>query len=103
MRSPTSHRSPITGHVLLIGFSGLLATSVCTTCADATPVLPQYRLDAVITPGAPQVEGTLEVTFTNHSAQTLREAVFFLFPNRFAEADPRINVFSRQYFLLAQD
>ena len=60
-------------------------------------LLPQYRLDATVAPGKPQIEGTLEVTFTNLSEGTLQEAVFFLFPNRFSEVDPGVNDLLRQY------
>ena len=58
---------------------------------------PQYRLQATVAPGKPQVEGVVEVGFTNTTARTLQEAVFFLFPNRFSTVDPRINDFYRQY------
>ena len=73
--------------------------------AGAAPVLlrPQYRLDATVAPGKPQIEGTLEVAFTNHSSRTLEEAVFFLFPNRFSEPDPHLNDFYRQYLYPEKD
>jgi hypothetical protein len=65
--------------------------------ATPVPLRPQYRVDATIAPGKPQIEGTVDVAFTNHSSQTLREAVLFLFPNRFTELDPHFNDFYRQY------
>ncbi len=90
----------VPGAAALCGAALLLASP-----AAAAPVLlrPQYRLDATIAPGKPQVEGTLEVAFTNHTPRTLQEAVLFLFPNRFAELDPGINDFSRQYLYPEKD
>jgi len=67
--------------------------------ADAAPVLlrPQYRIDATLAAGKPQIEGTVEIAFTNHSSAVLQEAVLFLFPNRFSAPDPAINDFQRPF------
>ena len=66
--------------------------------AGGAPVLlrPQYRIDAVVQLEAPQVEGTVTVTFTNFSERTLQEAVFLLFANRFSAPDRNLDDFNRQ-------
>jgi hypothetical protein len=73
--------------------------------APAAPVLlrPQYTVQATIAPGAPQIDGTVVVEFTNRSQRTLREAVFFLFPHRFSEPDADINDFNRPYVYPEQE
>ena len=57
------------------------------TPASAAPILlrPQYRVEASLSPAQPQIDGTVEVAFTNLSRRTLQEAVFLLFANRFAD------------------
>ncbi|MEO8603680.1 MAG: hypothetical protein ABI629_13990 [bacterium] len=67
----------------------LLALIGLAAPAAAAPVLlrPQYRVEAALSPAKPQIDGTVEVAFTNLSNRTLEEAVFLLFANRFAEAD----------------
>jgi len=84
--------------------SGALAAAALLPIVLARPALagpfllrPQYRLQATIEPGKPQIDGTLAVTFTNHSPSTLREVVFFLYPNRFSTPDPGVNDFNRPY------
>ena len=81
------------------------AVIVLAEPALADPVLlrPQYRLDATIAPGKPQIEGTLNVAFTNRSERTLHDVVFFLFPNRFSEIDPGVNDLLRQYLYPEKD
>ena len=76
-----------------------VALALWTTTAAAEPVLarPQYRIEATITSGKPQIEGTVEVAFTNRSTRVLHDAVVFLFANRFSAPDPEINDFQRQY------
>jgi hypothetical protein len=64
---------------------------------------PAYRLRASISLTAPQIDGTVEVAFTNTSARTLREAVFFLFPNRFSVPDAGVNDVNRQFIYPEQD
>ena len=71
--------------------------------AAQEPALPHYRVEATIAPGRPQVDGTVEITFTNTGPQTLDEAVLFLFPNRFREPDPDINDFYRQFLYPDRD
>lgn len=63
----------------------------------------QYRLRASIAQTAPHVDGTVEVSFTNTSTQTLHDAVFFLFPNRFSEPDPGVNDFNRPFLYPQED
>ncbi len=60
-------------------------------------VRPHYRIEATIAPGKPQIEGIVEVTFTNTSPAVLHEVVVFLFPNRFSAVDPELNDFTRQF------
>jgi hypothetical protein len=71
--------------------------------AGQQPAHPHYRIEATIAPGRPQVDGTVEITFTNTGPQTLDEAVLFLFPNRFREPDPDINDFYRQFLYPDRD
>ncbi|MDX2171158.1 MAG: hypothetical protein SF182_29080 [Deltaproteobacteria bacterium] len=66
--------------------------------ALAAPVLlrPQYRIEATLAVGEPQIEGTVEVSFTNPTTRTLEEAVFLLFANRFSSEDAdHLNDFTR--------
>ena len=58
---------------------------------------PRYRVRASLHDGAPQVDGTVEVTFTNDSPRPLEEAVIFLFPNRFARPDDAVDDTNRQF------
>ena len=89
----------ISGRGLLAGLTLALACPPLAAAAEvAPPVLrPQYRLAAAINPDKPQVDGVLEVDFTNTTARTLHDAVFFLFPNRFSAVDHGLNDFYRQY------
>ena len=79
---------------LRVGISVLFL--LIAASASAAPVLirPQYRLVAELQPARPQLEGTVEVAFTNHSARPLTEAVFLLFANRFSVADDHLTDFS---------
>src|ERR1700690_3725518 len=81
------------GSGVLPALTAALVCAIASAPAAAAPVLlrPQYRLQATVEPGKPQVEGMLEVAFTNTTPRTLQEAVFFLFPNRFSAVDPDIN------------
>ncbi len=58
---------------------------------------PRYRVRASLHDRAPQVDGTVEVTFTNDSSRPLDEAVIFLFPNRFAQPDDAVDDTNRQF------
>lgn len=73
--------------------------------AAANPVLlrPQYRVRASIGPGTPQIEGTVEIAFTNHSTATLDTVVLWLFANRFSQPDPWMNDFYRPYVYPEKD
>jgi hypothetical protein len=82
----------------------LVALAACALAFTAVPargasvlLRPQYRVAASIGPGTPQIEGTVEVAFTNHSRRTISDVVLWLFPNRFSVEDPWINDFYRQY------
>ncbi len=78
-------------------FALLVIAVLVAAPAGATVLLrPQYRLQATIEPAAPQIDGTVTVSFTNSSPRALEEAVFLLFPNRFSEPDQDLNDFTRQ-------
>jgi hypothetical protein len=64
---------------------------------------PGYRLRATLRPEPPQVDGTIDITFTNRSTRTLTEAVIFLFPNRFATPDDGVNDFNRPFVYPEQE
>ena len=89
--------------------ASLLALFVCFALAlpadAAEQTLPLYRVNAHLSLEEPHVTGTVEVTFTNHSDATLTEAVFLLFPNRFAHPafDRAVNDFNRPYVYPSQD
>jgi hypothetical protein len=68
--------------------------------ADGEPV---YRLQATLQPHPPQVDGTVDITFTNRSTRTLTAAVILLFPNRFATPDDGINDFNRPFVYPEQE
>ena len=65
--------------------------------------LPAYRLQASVQVSPPQVSGSVDVSFVNHSSRTLTEAVVFLFPNRFAVADEGVDDFNRPFIYPEQD
>ncbi|MGH7789542.1 MAG: hypothetical protein ACRERC_21910, partial [Candidatus Binatia bacterium] len=73
--------------------------------AAPVPLRPQYTVRATIEPSAPQIEGTVEVAFTNHTPLTLYDAVVVLFPNRFATeaADSGVNDFTRPFVYPEQE
>ena len=105
MRAPIRRRRRSTvpagprARARVVFISALVAAVGLAIPVQAAPLLlrPQYRVDATLAPGKPQIEGTVDVAFTNRSSQTVREAVLFLFPNRFSEVDTHINDFYRQY------
>jgi Omp85 superfamily domain len=78
----------------------LMASSVAAARADG---LPAYHVQAAVQLRAPQIEGSVDVSFTNRSDQVLTDAVIFLFPNRFAEADEGINDFNRPFVYPEQE
>jgi hypothetical protein len=65
--------------------------------------LPAYRVQASVHLDPPQIDGTVDVSFTNDSLRTLTEAVVFLFPNRFAQPDASVNDFNRPFVYPEQD
>lgn len=65
--------------------------------------LPELHVEASLQLTPPQISGTAEVSFVNHSTRTLSEAVVFLFPNRFAEPDAGVNDFNRPFVYPEQD
>src|SRR5664279_4768704 len=80
-------------------WAGLIAGMVCLLggAASAESVNPTYRITATLSRTAPQLQGTVETTVVNTTAQPLREIVVLLFPNRFATADEGINDANRPY------
>jgi len=62
-----------------------------------------YRLNAAVSLAAPQIDGTVVVTFTNTSPRTLDDAVFVLFSNRFATPDTGVNDFNRPFVYPEED
>ena len=79
--------------------------SCLASAAVAGPVTlrPQYHLRVSVALRPPQIEGTLDVVFTNHSRRTLEDAVFFLFPNRFSEPGEGVNDFNRPFVYPEED
>ncbi len=55
--------------------------------AVAVSERPRYEIQASVSLEPAVIEGTTTISFTNHSSATLRDAVVFLFPNRFAQAN----------------
>jgi hypothetical protein len=80
----------------------LLGVPMVATRARADD-LPAYRVHATLQSSPAEVNGTVAVSFTNHSARTLTDAVVFLFPNRFSEPDTGINDFNRPFVYPEQD
>jgi len=74
---------------LLESCAAVVAILSCAAPTRAAPILlrPQYRVEATLSPTKPQVDGSVEVSFTNHSSRPLYDAVFLLFANRFADQD----------------
>ncbi len=86
--------------------SALLAVAVSLlTAAHATAGGPRahYRIRAELGEAAPQIDGTVEIDFTNGTQRVLEECLLFLFPNRFAAPGPGINDFNRPYVYPHQD
>ncbi len=65
--------------------------------------LPAYRVRASVKLSAPQIEGNVDVSFTNSSGRTLTDAVVMLFGNRFAQPDAGINDFNRPFVYPQQE
>lgn len=95
--SRSTHASSCFPALALPALIGALTLFATPAVADPVLLRPQYRLSASIAPGQPQVEGTVEIAFTNRSARTLDHVVLWLFPNRFAEPDAWMNDFYRGY------
>jgi hypothetical protein len=75
----------------------LLVAAALPVRAAGAAFHPRYRVRAALHDRAPQVDGTVEVTFTNDSPRPLDEAVVFLFPNRFARPDAAVDDTNRQF------
>jgi len=75
----------------------------CAAPAFATAVRPHYRVRATVSLAEPQIDGVVDVTFTNESQQSVSEAVFVLFANRFAVAEAEINDFNRPFIYPEED
>ena len=92
-------------------FGGWLAAALATCllaalapdAAGAVALRPQYRIDATVEVEPARVSGSVEILFTNHSDQTLREVVLFAFPNRFANADADLNDLARPFVYPEQE
>jgi len=95
--SRSTHASSSFPALALSALIGALTLSATRAAAEPVLLRPQYRLSASIAPGQPQVEGTVDIAFTNRSARTLDHVVLWLFPNRFAEPDAWMNDFYRAY------
>jgi len=80
----------------------VVASASVAVSAGDTP-RARYQIGARVSLEAPQVDGTVRVAFTNTSTRTLEEAVFVLFPNRFAAPDEGINDFNRPYVYPHED
>lgn len=106
MVARSDEKAPLISFLLHVRAAALaLALLVVASAAPAAPVLlrPQYRVEATLEPTAPQLTGSVEVSFTNTSARTLDEAVFLLFANRFATAEAdRLDDFTRTLVYPAQ-
>ncbi len=63
---------------------GLIAICAVSAGATETTVRPQYDIKATVSLQPSTVYGTVSVQFTNHSDKTVRDAVIFLYPNRFS-------------------
>jgi hypothetical protein len=61
----------------------------------------RVAIDAALSP--PQIRGSMRTTVTNTSTVALHELVLMLFPNRFAEPDPRVNDVNRPYVYPTED
>lgn len=73
----------------------LLGALAAAAPAGALLPRPQYTVQASLEPAAPQLEGTVEVAFTNRGPRVLNDAVFLLFANRFSAPDSGLNDFTR--------
>jgi hypothetical protein len=62
-----------------------------------------YDIAVSLSLAPPQVEGTVESRFLNTSSRELTEAVFFLFPDRFASPDTAVNDFNRPFVYPEQE
>src|SRR5262249_53385279 len=76
--------------------------AACAECVQATE-LPTYEITGTLSLSPPQVRGTVQVTFTNHSAAALGDLVLLLFPNRFAVPDTGVNDVNRPFVYPYQD
>ena len=89
--------------VLLAALLVILAPALPAPALPAYADGAAYRLQATLRPQPPQVDGTVDITFTNRSTSTLTAAVIFLFPNRFATPDDGINDFNRPFVYPEQE
>jgi hypothetical protein len=56
-----------------------------------------YQLRVTVSLSPPQIDGVVHVRFENRSSRTLEEAIFVLFPQRFATPDPGVDDFNRRF------
>ncbi|MFZ5861688.1 MAG: BamA/TamA family outer membrane protein [Nitrospirota bacterium] len=72
----------------------VLATLVClwAQAAAASPALDvRYDLDVRFDPTDQTLAGEVRVTIMNHTAESLRDIPFVLYPNRYREPDPEVD------------
>jgi hypothetical protein len=75
----------------------LLCVARAVSGDDAAEPATEYSIDVSVSLNSPHIEGRLEAAFVNTSDRVLNDAVFFLFPNRFAVPDEGINDFNRPF------
>jgi Omp85 superfamily domain len=86
------------GRYLLPAVAAAIVGGHAVAYASASPDgLARYSLGASLAPDLKRLDGRVEVVLTNGSERTLRDAVFFLFANRFSAPDPGIDDFTRAY------
>jgi len=82
--------TPLAGLALLLLCLLCILSILCILClaspasAASSAGAAQYEIDATVSLESRSVVGTVSIVFTNHSDTTLRDAVIFLFPNRFS-------------------
>lgn len=94
---PVSHRAGWQVVVTLLLLPSVVAAR------DGAAAAAAYHLRASVALRSPHVDGMLEVSVTNTGSRPLREAVFFLFGNRFAFPEPGINDFNRPFIYPEED
>jgi len=76
---------------------GIAAVMWLAGGAQAVLATPAYRIAATLSRMPPQLQGTVDTSVLNTTAQPLDTIVVMLFPNRFAAADEAVNDANRPY------